>query len=79
MAEVDAAVRGRAEPPGRTRNRRRLFDDRIASARTTGHMLMALTSYIRGMFAEYSADEVQVLCHRLAEAADDERRRLRGT
>lgn len=79
MAEVDAAVRGRIEPPGRTRNRRKLFDDRMASARTTGHMLAAVAYYIRGMFADYSPDEVQALCHRLAEAADDERRRLRGT
>lgn len=79
MAEVDTTARGRMEPPGRTWNRRKLFDDRIDAARTTGHMLVALTSYIRGMFVDYSPDEVQALCYRLAEAADDERRRLRGT
>lgn len=70
---------GRTEPPGRTRNRRRLYEERLARATTPTQMLAAIASYIRGMFIDYTPTEIIQVCHALAETADAERRRLRGS
>jgi hypothetical protein len=78
VAEVNAQVAGRREPPGRTRNRRRRYDQRIAHAKNTPQLLAAVAEYIRGMFIDYSPAEVQQICDTLAGTADDERRRFRG-
>jgi hypothetical protein len=74
-----ATAPGRTEPPGRTRNRRKLYDERMLRATTPSQMLMAIASYIRGMFIDYTPAEIIQICHALAEAADAERRRLRGS
>lgn len=81
MAEMttQGPVQGRTEPPGRTRNRRRLYDERMARAITPSQMLAAIASYIRGMFIDYTPAEILEICHTLAEAADAERRRHRGS
>lgn len=78
MAEVESPPRGRAEPPGRTRARRRQFEQRMAAAKDTAAQLRAATDYFRGTFTGYSPAEVHQICHLLAELADSERRRLRG-
>jgi hypothetical protein len=78
VAEVKPQVKIRPEPPGRTANRRRLFEERTAAAKTTPDLVAALAEYIRGMFIDLPPAEALLICDRLASAADDERRRVRG-
>jgi hypothetical protein len=79
MAEVaEGPVRGRVERPGRTRGRRKRYDERMTAARSTSEMLGAVSDYIRSMFVDYGPAEVSSICHELAEAADEQRRKHRG-
>ncbi len=64
---------------GRLRNRRRLYEARVAEARGPGDLLKAAVDYFRGTFSGASWDQAQGVADRLVEHADDERRRLDGT
>lgn len=80
MAEaVKGLVRGRIEPPGRTRNRRRNFERRMTEARTTAEQIQAAVDYFSGSFAHCSPSEIDQLCRNLADYTDSERGRLRDS
>lgn len=84
MAEVVDGSPARAlaragERPGRTRNRRRQYEQRRAAARNTKDLLKAAADYFWGTFAAMSPDEVEIICDRLVAHVDSERRRIDGS
>jgi hypothetical protein len=63
------------EPPGKYRNRLLRYQARRAAARTTRDLVKAATDYFWGTFAGYSPAEIEIICDRLVEYTDSEKRR----
>lgn len=64
--------------PGRVRNAKLRYQQRIAAARTTRDVLAAAVDYFRGSFTQLSKAEAEQVSDRLIEMTDDERRRVTG-
>jgi hypothetical protein len=80
VAEVtEERVGDHAEPPARTANRRRLYEERLAAARHPLVVLRVLAGYIQGSFSRHSLEDVKEISNRLADATDEERRRHCGS
>jgi hypothetical protein len=80
MAEglTDDKAGDHPEPPARSVNRRRVFEERVAAARNTKEVLRALAGYLQGMFSRHSLEDVKDIAGNLADDMDMERRRHCG-